>query len=105
MTSSSITTNKFGLTDNAYIKISNLLKHFNEFEKVILFGSRALSSYKEGSDIDLAVFGTGISKNILRKFRMDYENLNLPYQIDLIHYESIENLELKKHIDDHGVLF
>lgn len=95
----------FGFSEIAYKKIKNLLSQFAEFEKVVIFGSRALGTYREGSDIDLAVFGGSISNISLRKFKILYDELNLPYQLDIIHYESIDNPALKKHIDDYGVSF
>ena len=96
---------KFGLSENSYKKITNLFKQFSEFEKVLIFGSRALGTYREGSDIDIAVFGRNISRETLRKFKIHYDDLNLPYQLDLIYYESIDNPSLKKHIDENGISF
>lgn len=96
---------RFGLSEGAYNKIAKLLNQFPEFEKVQIFGSRALGTFREGSDIDLVVFGGHISREALRRFKIFYDDLNLPYQMDLIHYESIDNPALKKHIDENGVLF
>lgn len=86
----------FGLSEKAYNKTVNLFKQFPEFKKIQIFGSRALGTYREGSDVDIVVFGDKISKESLRSFKIRYDDLNLPYQLDLIHYESIDNKDLKK---------
>ena len=95
-------TSDFGLSKPAYEKLSKLLKSVEQFRSVKIFGSRALGTFKEGSDIDIAVYGNDINRHLIRKCKIDYENLNLPYQLDLIHYESIDNPELKRHIDEFG---
>jgi predicted nucleotidyltransferase len=91
--------NFFGLSETVYIKITGLIRQFPEFKKVLIFGSRARGSFKEGSDIDLAVSGKKITYKDLRKFKIAYDNLNIPYQLDLVHYETIDNPEFKKLID------
>jgi predicted nucleotidyltransferase len=96
---------RFGLSKEAYNKLSGLLIQFSEFEKVLIFGSRALGTYHEGSDIDMVVYGTRISRELLRTFKIYYDDLNLPYQLDLINYNLINNDDLKKHIDKNGVSF
>lgn len=55
-----------GISPTANQKLLELLKIFPEINKVILFGSRALNTQKEGSDIDLALFGNNISFKTLR---------------------------------------
>jgi predicted nucleotidyltransferase len=95
--------NRFGLSDAVFAKIVNLIKEFSEIEQAHVFGSRALGTYHEGSDIDLATYGSKITPKTLRTFKISYDNLNLPYQLDVVHYDTIDNLEFKKHIDEHGV--
>ncbi len=94
-----------GISPTANQRLRELLKIFPEINKVILFGSRALNTQKEGSDIDLALFGNNISFETLRNLRLKYYNLNLPYKLELLHYEAIDNLMLKQHIDSYGKLF
>lgn len=97
--------NKFGLSEVAFKKLMMLLCEFKEFERILVFGSRALGTYREGSDIDIAVFGSQISRETLRSFKIQYDELGLPYQVDIVHYESIDNPALKEHIDKVGVSF
>lgn len=92
-----------GLTEDTVLKLQRLFKTFPEIHSVKIFGSRALGTYKEGSDIDVAIFGPQVTPQILRSIAIAYHNLNLPYHLDLIHYESISNPALRVHIDQHGV--
>lgn len=92
-----------GLLDRDLNYIAQALNMFPEIEKGIIFGSRAMGNYKKGSDIDLAICGEGITKEILLKV-YDYldEVYPIPYFLDIIHYEDIDNKKLKNHIDEKG---
>lgn len=93
----------FGLLDKDIEYIKKAFEKFEEIERVIIFGSRAMGSYKKGSDVDIAVIGKRVSSSII--LRLD-EYLNeeypLPYFFDIIHYNKIENKNLKHHIDTMG---
>ena len=49
------------------------MKKFNEIEKAIVFGSRAIGNYKKGSDVDIAIIGDGIDSKTVYKLD-DYLN-------------------------------
>lgn len=93
----------YGLLDRDLDYILNGLKRFPQIDKAVIFGSRAMGNYKKGSDIDLAIMGDGIKSNILTEL-FDYlsEVCPIPYFFDLLHYESIDNLKIKEHIDNYG---
>jgi uncharacterized protein len=96
----------FGLLDRDIENICDALKKFKEVEKAIIFGSRAMGNYKKGSDIDLAIVGQHITPEIIYKLD-DYLNeiYPIPYFFDVIHYDSVTNENLKKHIENEGKLF
>ncbi|HPI39213.1 MAG TPA: nucleotidyltransferase domain-containing protein [Pseudobdellovibrionaceae bacterium] len=96
---------KFGLSEIAYNNLKHLLISFSDFSKVKVFGSRAIGTYKEGSDIDLVVYGDKITPDLIRTFKIKYEDLNLPYFIDILQYETIDNTALKAHIDQFSIDF
>lgn len=70
---------------------------------VILYGSRAKGTHREGSDIDIALKGTTIDARLLAQIDTDYDALYLPWKLDLCAYEQIANVDLKSHIDRVGV--
>ncbi|MBD3795846.1 MAG: nucleotidyltransferase domain-containing protein [Epsilonproteobacteria bacterium] len=83
--------------------IKLLLSQNQKIKKLILFGSRAKGCAKNGSDIDLAIVGESINFRDLCAISSDLDELDLPYKIDLINYNSISNIDLKEHIDRVGV--
>jgi predicted nucleotidyltransferase len=44
---------KYGLSDTTIQSICNVLARYPQVERAILYGSRAKTIYKNGSDIDL----------------------------------------------------
>lgn len=94
---------KFGIPENSIEKIKNVFIEFPNIDKLSIFGSRANGNFKEGSDIDLAIFSNSISKDELNSLKISLDELNTPYIFDVLHYESIESKELKEHIDRVGV--
>jgi predicted nucleotidyltransferase len=84
--------------------LERLLK-FPEIEKAIIFGSRAMGNSKRGSDVDLAILGKNItSKTAVRLRSLFNQELPLPYFFDVVVYENIANDNLKRHIDEHGLI-
>ncbi|MBI4365344.1 MAG: nucleotidyltransferase domain-containing protein, partial [Deltaproteobacteria bacterium] len=71
--------------------------------EVILFGSRAKGNYREGSDIDLAVKGQGITSGLLAQIDEEYDALDLPWKLDVLDYAKIHDAAVKAHIDRVGI--
>lgn len=94
--------NKFGLSQDTFEKIINLLKTFSEIEEVKIFGSRAKGNFKPFSDIDIAIFGQ-ISEKKLRHISTELDELPTPYKFDLVDYNKIDNENLKSSIDTYGI--
>ncbi len=93
----------YGLTPEDLKYMNNSFSKYESIEKVILFGSRALDSYKSGSDVDIAILGKDFNRRDLFILSDELnEILPLPYIFDLINYNTIKNINLKKHIDDFG---
>lgn len=95
----------FGLTTTDLEKIRQVFAHFPEIESVVIFGSRAMGNYKNGSDVDLALKGP-VTEEMLREVSSHLnQKLPLPYFFDVVIYNQIQNAELKKHIDEEGRVF
>jgi uncharacterized protein len=91
-----------GLTQKELEILKNVFKKFDNIREVILFGSRALGTHKTASDIDLAIKGD-VDINTLSKLKYTLEeDTFLPYFFDVVIYDNLDNLELKKHIDEFG---
>ncbi len=95
----------FGLLERDIVYIKKAISQFNEIEKVIIFGSRAIGNYKKGSDIDLAIIGKRVTRKTILRLNEDLNEVYpLPYFFDIVHYNSLSNEELKSHIDTQGKL-
>ncbi|MDM8536670.1 nucleotidyltransferase domain-containing protein [Desulfobacterales bacterium HSG17] len=95
-------TSCFGLFEEEWDLVFNLISTYSEIEKVVLFGSRAKNSHKRGSDVDLAIKGKAITNDIISSLRIDLEESNLPYFFDIVHYNTIQEQALIEHIDRVG---
>ncbi|MBU1567014.1 MAG: nucleotidyltransferase domain-containing protein [Proteobacteria bacterium] len=91
------------LPERVITAVSEVAGKFPEIERIDVFGSRVLGNAKQGSDIDLAVFGQAVTPEVVSAFR-EYleEETNLPYFFDIIHFELIENADLREHIAKYG---
>ena len=54
---------KFGLSDTVIKELQDVFRRHANIKKVLIFGSRSKGTYREGSDIDLAVIGEGVDYN------------------------------------------
>jgi predicted nucleotidyltransferase len=95
----------FGLRKNHVDNIIDILRAHPEVERAAIFGSRALGTYKKGSDVDLVLYGD-IRDEIITaiSYKLNEEG-TLPYFFDVLSYNSIDNPALKEHIDRVGIIF
>lgn len=91
-----------GLAQKELEILRDVFKKFPNIQEVILFGSRALGTHKNSSDIDLAIKGDVDIQTLSKlKFILE-EDTNLPYFVDVVIYDGIDNDELREHIDKFG---
>ena len=95
----------YGLAGPTIEKISNVFANYSEVTSAILYGSRAKGTYQNGSDIDLAVTGTGLNLSLINKICNDIDDLLLPYSFDISIYTQISDPDLLDHIKRVGVVF
>ncbi len=92
-----------GLSKDDLTKIIFILKSDEMVEHAYLFGSRAKGNYKNGSDIDIAIEGNNLNLHNILDLQVKYDKLNLPYKLDLIIFNRIDNQDLIEHILRVGV--
>ncbi len=96
----------FGLRDGDLDYIITTIRQFSEIEKAAIFGSRVKGNYKPGSDVDIAVWGHGISFSTLSRLHAILEEESpMPYFFDIVDYSHLQHQELKSHIDRVGKVF
>lgn len=95
-----------GLSEQELEKIGSVFKHFTEIDSVTLYGSRAMNTFKPGSDIDLTVelkHGVQPNLSLYTLIANALDDLNLIYLIDLSFMSELQNLELIEHIKRVGI--
>ena len=63
----------YGLKTEVIEKISSVFSSYADIQKVILYGSRAMNTYRNGSDIDLTIIGENIDLSLLQKIENDMD--------------------------------
>jgi predicted nucleotidyltransferase len=97
---------RFGLKETTIQQICGVLARHPQVERAILYGSRAKSNYKNGSDIDLTLCGgAALTWKVLYKIMDELDDLLLPYTIDLSIFANISDPDVVEHIQRVGVTF
>ncbi|HKY53721.1 MAG TPA: nucleotidyltransferase domain-containing protein [Anaerolineales bacterium] len=96
----------YGLPQSTIHKICSVFSRYPQVEKAILYGSRAKGNYKNGSDIDLTLYGnTDLTLNVIYRILDDLDELLLPHTIDLSIFNNISDSDVIEHIQRVGVTF
>ena len=93
----------FGLPQRT---LDELLSYFNnnpDIEKVLIYGSRAKGNYRNGSDIDLAIW-TDNHKTFF-SISSELNDLPTPYKFDVTDYKTLTHEGMKNSIDQDGIIF
>ncbi len=97
---------RFGLDESTVLKINGVLSRYPQVEKAVLYGSRAKGNYKNGSDIDLTLYGNAdLTLRVLYRIMDEIDDLLLPYTVDLSVFGDIDDLDMIEHIKRVGVTF
>ena len=94
----------FGLSEKTIEILRKYFVKIPQIEMVKIYGSRAIGNFRNGSDVDFAIFGT-VDKNLIKQIAYEIDELETPYMFDITDYNTIQNEELKNHIDRVGKIF
>jgi predicted nucleotidyltransferase len=72
-------------------------------QRARVFGSRAKGTFRNNSDIDIAVDGS-VSPLEAAVIKGDLEELPCPVFFDVVSYETVTNADLREHIDRVGLV-
>ena len=92
-----------GLSEQSLRAIANVLYSNERVQSAKIFGSRAIRTFHEGSDIDICLFGEELTISDLNRISSDLDDLNIPEIVDLVNFRTIKNENLLKHIADFSV--
>ena len=91
-----------GLTQKELDEITKVIQKFPSIKEAVLFGSRAIGTFKPGSDVDIALKGNVPLQDVARIKAILEDEGPLPYKFDIVDYQTIETPAFKEHIDKHG---
>lgn len=95
---------RFGLSPAHLEAIVAVLRDFREVDRAVVFGSRAMGTFKTGSDIDVCVFGKHADSELAARVeRVLNERTATPFRVDVLAYDGIDSVSLRQHIDQVGV--
>jgi predicted nucleotidyltransferase len=94
-----------GLPKKTIENLHALFQKHPAIQSAILYGSRALGTFKPGSDIDLTLVAPTWSTTELLSLENEIDDLLLPYKIDLSLRHQIQNDDLLEHIQRVGKQF
>jgi predicted nucleotidyltransferase len=88
-----------GLSERSLNTLYGIFSKYGALNRVILYGSRAMGNYKNGSDIDITLeVGEEFTDSDLLRVCGDLEESDLPYFVDCSVLSGISNQELRDHI-------
>ena len=82
--------------------IRSVLSRHPRVVRALIHGSRAKGRYRNGSDIDLAVFGAALTQHDLLAIDTAIEALDLPDKFDLAIFDAVEDPALRSPIERVG---
>lgn len=92
-----------GLLNSQLLEIIDIISSYSEIDEAVIFGSRAVNTFKKASDVDIALKGKKVTVSLATQLKYHLEeDTYLPFFFDVIDFKSIHSEELKNHIMDKG---
>lgn len=93
---------KYGLEDSHLSELTAILASIPHIERASLYGSRARGDYKAGSDIDLCLYGDGITRQDLTSLSDKLYESRIPYFFDVVVWQKLHNASFMENIERDG---
>ena len=93
---------EFGLSERTVGEIRTIFSNYQQVDKAIVYGSRAMGNFKVGSDIDIALMGDSLDLSVLQHIAGQFEDSSIPYKVDLLIFNLVDHVELRDHIERVG---
>ena len=93
---------RHGLPARSLDKLLGTIIREQKVEGIVLYGSRAKDSFRDGSDIDLCLDAPELDFSGLMYLENEVDDLLLPWKVDLAIRQRIDNPDLLSHIERVG---
>ena len=94
---------RYGLSEAVINDLRRVFSDFSEIERVLIFGSRAKGTFKDGSDIDLAVVAPTLTEQGFAALWNAVDDLPIVFKVDLLHWDRLSNQVLKEAASQQGL--
>jgi uncharacterized protein len=94
---------KTGLSDKSLQAIAKVVYSYERVQEAKIFGSRAMGTFRAGSDIDICLIGEELTLSDLNRISSELDELNIPEMIDLVNFRTIKNENLIEHIKTYAL--
>jgi len=93
----------YGIRPFSWQRLQLVLTETAQVQRAVLFGSRALGRARNGSDIDLVLQGPAVTAKVALDVsgRLN-EREPLPYEFDVLSWNTVESPELRDHVERVG---
>lgn len=96
----------FGMKDSWVEQIQQVLRKYDTVQRAVIFGSRAKGTFKQGSDVDLALEGESLDRSTVMEIYDELEEETLvPLFFDVVHLNSLPEGRFRENIVRHGQVF
>ena len=85
---------QFGLGSFIIGCITDILQKFPDVQTATIFGSRARGTYKNASDIDIAIHAPNMSATDFARLSFEIQETPIVYKMDVVHFDKLGNQEL-----------
>lgn len=97
--------NHFGLKAEQFDILSNIFGSNPNVHSIYIYGSRAMGTNKDRSDVDLVLMDKNIDRFSLGNLIFEINNSDFPFTVDIQNFNTLKNPDLIKHIQTYGKLF
>lgn len=95
--------NSSGLSKQQHLTLLTILQGYPHVQSAYLFGSRAMGSFKENSDIDIVLTGEALTLTDIANILVQIEQTTIPFKVDVLIKHKIKNTALIEHINQFAV--
>jgi uncharacterized protein len=96
---------RFGVPERILRSLAEVFSRHSGIEEAWVYGSRARGDFRNESDIDIALFGAGLSFREFLSIRSELDDLPCLYTLDTTHFDSCGTPALKESILKDGAPF
>jgi len=94
---------QFGVAQHTLDIILGVIRDYPQIERAVIFGSRAMGTFRFNSDIDIAIYAPTMTPTDWARFKLDMDGTPIVFGMDIVHYDRCNDINLRRKIDREGI--